>query len=117
MKVLVVDDEPLILALYPPLLAKHGIEAVAFDNAKASIEYLKTDTVDAVISDIDMPECDGIEFFKTLKDQNIYSGIFVFATAKWKDEYKYLMDEGVDKVFTKPFKHKDLASYLLGLKG
>lgn len=113
MKVLVVDDEPLILALYPPLLAKYGIEAVTFDSAEGSLGYLRRNSdIDAIVSDIDMPDCDGIEFFKILQAESIFSGIFVFATAKWKEEYAYLLNQGVSRVFSKPFKHKDLASYL-----
>ena len=102
----------MVLGVYPALLSNYEIEVVAFESAKEAVDYLKANHVDGVIADLDMPGCNGVDFFQKLKKENIFNGLFVFATGKWEDRYNYLLNEGVAMVFKKPFRHQDLATFL-----
>lgn len=68
-KVILVDDHDLFLnGLKASLFTYDFIEVVAtFTKAKNALDFLKKHTVDLVITDISMPEINGIEFIKMLK--------------------------------------------------
>ena len=105
--ILVVDDDPEILDLMRDLLqgdydlrfANNGLEAMAL---------LKTEKVDLVISDIMMPEMDGIELFKTIRGDFELSHLpLILLTAKAEIEDRILgIKAGADSYIPKPF-HPD----------
>ncbi len=68
-KVILVDDHDLFLnGLKASICTYDCIEVVAtFTKAKNALDFLKKNTVDLVITDISMPEINGIEFIKMLK--------------------------------------------------
>ena len=118
MQVIAVDDEPSILELYPMFLNRYGIQVTTFESANEALVYLQEHTrVDAIISDVDMPVCDGIEFFNLIKESKIQVETFIFVTGKWRDDMSPLLKEGVNKVYHKPFPHQEIAQYLKGVQG
>ncbi len=61
--VLYVDDEAVLRELASVFLERSGLLAVAtFDSATKALEELKTRSFDAIVSDFEMPEMDGITF-------------------------------------------------------
>lgn len=64
MSVLIVDDHPDNLALLGKYLGQWNMVVKEFLSAEKALEYLKTQTVDLIISDLNMPHVDGIEFIK-----------------------------------------------------
>ena len=68
-KVILVDDHDLFLIGLKASLGKYDfIEVVdTFTKAKKALDFLKKQSVDLVITDISMPELNGIEFIKKLK--------------------------------------------------
>lgn len=58
-RVLVVDDEPDILALFDVVLSRCGATVVCADSARAALARFTADRVDAVVSDLSMPGEDG----------------------------------------------------------
>jgi len=112
MKVMFTDDESETLEVYAKIFQSHNFEVVTFDDAREAIEHQKSNPVDVIIADIFMPGCNGIEFFKRLRDECDFTGSFAFLTGKWQAEYGYLLSEGVDKVLQNPVAIDDLLSYL-----
>ncbi|MCB9230016.1 MAG: response regulator, partial [Deltaproteobacteria bacterium] len=112
--IIMIDDEESILEAYASLLVGSEISVKTINNPLKAIEYIKNHSVDVIISDITMPEMSGIDFFKKIKNDMKYSGIFIFITGFWKKEFDYLLKEGVSKVFTKPLSHHDLLEFLSG---
>jgi CheY-like chemotaxis protein len=64
---LVVDDDNIILELLKAILESKGIVECA-ENGKEALEKLGSKYYDVTISDIDMPEMNGIEFFNKIKE-------------------------------------------------
>ena len=60
-RVLVLDDDPLIQATLPLLLREHGHEVSTAVNGKLGLRLLQTEPIDLILTDILMPEADGIE--------------------------------------------------------
>jgi len=65
--VLIVNDEPDQLQLMRNLLGKAGFAVLTADDGVAGLELAKKDRPDLVISDVTMPEMDGIEFCRRLR--------------------------------------------------
>ncbi|GAB3472270.1 response regulator [Massilia terrae] len=65
--VLCVDDEKNILAALRRLFRAHGYEVLTEESAQAGLALLDTRKVDVVISDMRMPEMDGVEFLEQVR--------------------------------------------------
>ncbi|OGE23098.1 MAG: hypothetical protein A3J42_00765 [Candidatus Dadabacteria bacterium RIFCSPHIGHO2_12_FULL_53_21] len=72
-RVLVVDDEQLILKIISDILTKEGYEVVVANNCEKAAEYLRSSHFDVVLSDIKMPVKSGIDLLEEIKkkDPNI----------------------------------------------
>jgi len=66
-KILIVDDEPGILDFLRNMFHADGYEVVIALNGGEAIESVKNETVDLVITDLRMPEMDGMEVLRELK--------------------------------------------------
>lgn len=67
MRILTVDDSRTILAMLHHTLTGAGYEVLQADDGQKGLDVLKTEVVDVVITDINMPVMDGIEFIKNVR--------------------------------------------------
>ena len=74
-RILVLDDEPNIVAYLETLLHDNGYETVSASDGKEGIEKVRSEEVDLVCLDISMPEHSGIRFYRNLKDDQKLSAI------------------------------------------
>ncbi len=65
--ILVVDDEPLLRRAIALALERAGHSVVRCENGKRAVEYLKHDEADLLITDIMMPEMDGVETVRVVR--------------------------------------------------
>lgn len=66
-RILVVDDDPLIGQWLTEVLTADGHTLEAVDNARSGLERLRAATFDLVLTDLRMPEVDGIELYQTIE--------------------------------------------------
>lgn len=83
-KVILVDDHRLFLNGLKASLKNYDFIHVTntFTNVTHAMSYLKTEEIDLVITDISMPEINGIEFIKKIKEQNASLKILVISMFK-----------------------------------
>ncbi len=87
--VLLVEDSADNRFLIERLLAKHGAKTISADSAKRAREILKDTTPDIIISDIGMPEENGLEFMRRLRGKTAPEKIPAIAlTAYVREEEK-----------------------------
>lgn len=67
--ILCVDDEPSILSSLRRLFRAHGYQVLAAESGRAGLELLETSSVDLVISDMRMPEMDGVVFLEHVRQR------------------------------------------------
>ncbi|HRB92787.1 MAG TPA: response regulator, partial [Chitinophagales bacterium] len=67
-KILVVDDEPDILEFLSYNLEKEGFSVETAENGKQALEKAKKSQPDIVLLDVMMPEMDGIEACRTMRE-------------------------------------------------
>ena len=80
-QVIIVDDEILArIGIQSLLEHTEGIQvAGSFGLAKDALDFMKTNLVDIVITDIEMPEMNGLEFIKTIRQENLAEGIIILS--------------------------------------
>jgi len=66
-RVLIVDDQPLILSYLARTLRSEGHEIVAATDGRAALKQLETSPCDLVVSDLSMPELDGLAFLQEVR--------------------------------------------------
>ncbi len=103
-QVLVVEDNEEILSVINRLLNK-DYQVFTATNGKKALSVLKNNNVDVIVSDIMMPEMDGIELCKKLKSDIEYSHIpIVLLTAKNDpSDRAEAYESGADAFISKPF--------------
>jgi DNA-binding NtrC family response regulator len=78
--ILVVDDEPKQAEIFQIALKKDGYLVQTANSGEAAIRYLKQEPVDIVITDLRMPNVDGLELFRWIKRNNPGTAV-LFVTA------------------------------------
>lgn len=68
-KILVADDEMAIRLLYSEELKEEGYEVFTASNGREALEIVEKEPLDLVILDIKMPEMDGIEALRQIKEK------------------------------------------------
>ncbi|MBP7275122.1 MAG: response regulator [Kiritimatiellae bacterium] len=111
--ILIVDDNESLRGFLCRIVEKAGHRAVTARNGIEAIECVERESVELVISDIFMPESDGVELIRNLK--KLRTGIKIFAVSgggKFGD-----MDAlqaarlcGALRIFIKPFSTDDMIS-------
>jgi two-component system alkaline phosphatase synthesis response regulator PhoP len=117
LKILLVDDEPDILEFLKYNLQKEGYDVSIAGNGREGIEIAKASNPDLIILDIMMPEMDGIETCRLLREiQEFKETMIVFLTAR-NEDYSQIAGFGVgaDDYITKPVKPNVLLSRISAL--
>ena len=111
-KVLVVDDEPDIVELVQYNLVKEGFEVVTANSGLVAIEMAKKEHPDVILLDIMMPEMDGVEVCRNLRQEEEFKDTFIaFLTARNEDFTQIAaLDAGGDDFITKPIRPRVLVS-------
>lgn len=115
--VMVVDDEPALVALAEETLAELGYEPVGFRSSAAALGAFKADPerFDVVLSDEVMPELPGTELARELG--NVRPGIRVLLMSGHGGAYlaERAAKAGVSGILRKPLQRRDLAEALAGV--
>ena len=102
MKILIVDDEPAIVATLNPVLSALSHEIFQADTAAAALALAGSTDLDLVLLDLGLPDADGCEIIAKLKTTTNASIIILSARHIEKDKVRAL-DEGADDYVNKPF--------------
>lgn len=109
-KVLIVDDEPNILMSLEFLMKKQGYKVFIARDGHEALDIIRQETPDLIILDIMMPEVDGYEVCRHIRESNEFPQTrIVFLSAKSKSsEIEKGYQIGADLYITKPFSTRNL---------
>ncbi len=104
MKILIVDDDKTTRKLLSLYLKGSGFEVVTAENGLNALEKLGSETVNLVLTDLNMPFMDGIEFLKAMKSNPGTSHIpaLMLTTETDEEERQRAISAGADGYLTKP---------------
>lgn len=112
---LLVDDDPLQLALTEEFLKRNHVEVASCTNPSSVIDILRNSSFDAIITDIQMPGMDGYGLLKSIRTSGIpgTDTVPVIAlSASVENEHTHYIEAGFTGFLNKPFTAKQLIALL-----
>ncbi|MEL7034688.1 MAG: response regulator [Cyanobacteria bacterium J06592_8] len=109
-RILVIEDESDVREIVLDILEAEDFSVMGAKNGEEGVRLAQEHLPDLVICDVMMPEMDGYDVLKALRENKKTSTIpFVFLTAKaTRENLRQGMNLGADDYLTKPFSRKDL---------
>jgi DNA-binding NtrC family response regulator len=107
-RILVVDDEVNMLTLFQRVLEKEGYEVACASTATEALALLETEWFNLAISDLKMPDLDGLELLKKVKALNPSLPYIVLTAFGTIDSAVAAMKEGAYDYLTKPVNNEEL---------
>jgi DNA-binding response OmpR family regulator len=108
-RLLLVDDDPSIRALYSQTLSRAGFDVETARNGKEGLEVVEAFKPDLVILDLIMPEQEGIETILQLQAQHPSVPILAISGALGASEYLHVANLlGARRTLAKPIKSEQL---------
>ena len=114
MKILVVDDEPLLVKGIRFNLQNEGYEVITGSNGLEAVEFSKDPDVGLIVLDVMMPQMDGLTACAKIRETSDVP--IILLTAKVDDMDKLMgFDHGADDYITKPFNVLELKARIKAL--
>jgi two-component system KDP operon response regulator KdpE len=110
-RILVCDDEPQILRALRVVLREAGYEAIPAETAEEALDRAAVRPPDAAIIDLVLPDGDGIEVVRRLREWSDMP-ILVLSAVGEEDEKVRALEAGADDYVTKPFGSRELMARL-----
>ena len=108
LNILVVDDQKVIGDLFEFTLGYSGHAITVVDNAANAIDRLKDQSFDIAFLDIVMPQVDGVETFKRIKEVNPNLPIVMMSGYSVEERRTLAKDLGAIACLKKPFEMDDV---------
>ena len=108
--ILVVDDEKPILKIVPRVLKKEGREFKAVDNAEEALELVRAGGIDLVVTDLVMPNMDGLQLLRAIKQEDSGNSpeVIIISGSLMEASVNAIRDAGAFGFVNKPFDTAEL---------
>ncbi len=110
-KILIIDDEPQIRKMLKIILDAHHYKTFEAENGKTGLYEVAMRHPDAVILDLGLPDMDGLEVLKQLREWTELPILILTVKSDSKEKVSGL-DLGADDYVTKPFDSEELLARL-----
>jgi two-component system KDP operon response regulator KdpE len=110
--VLIIEDDPNIVDLIRANLAVRGFDTLVSSDGSKALAMLETEQPDMVLLDLMLPEIDGFELCKQIRERSSVAIIVVSARGGERDKVTAL-NMGADDYMTKPFGIEELLARIL----
>jgi len=111
-RILVVDDEENARIGLSRLLAQEGFLVESVANGYEALDYLRQQDVNLIVTDINMPEMNGIAFLRELNKHFPKSNVIMITAYGGVESYIEAMNLGAFEYINKPVKIDELKSIL-----
>jgi CheY-like chemotaxis protein len=104
-RILVVEDEPTVAQMVADVLESDGYDVELAANGRLALDKLGVSTYDLIISDLRMPELDGVGLYRELmsRQPELLSRFFFVSGTTGQPEYRRFLEESAVPVLAKPF--------------
>jgi CheY-like chemotaxis protein len=109
-RILVVDDDPLVIRLIIDTLHLEGYDVDSAENGVAALEKLRHAHFDLILSDLHMPQLDGVGLYRALtegQDRPMTRIIFLTGSVGTSELHRFLRETGLP-LLRKPFSLAEL---------
>jgi DNA-binding NtrC family response regulator len=108
LRVLVLDDEPIVCKRLQPALEKLGFAVDTFTQSVEAMHQVQQTAYDIVITDLKMKEIDGMRFLEEVKKQRPQTEVIVITGFATMETAKQSFQKGVFDFIAKPFKLSEI---------
>ncbi|MBW1981266.1 MAG: response regulator transcription factor [Deltaproteobacteria bacterium] len=115
MKILVIEDDPVITEFLSTGLTYEGYEVAASATGKAALHELRHRAYDLIILDIMLPDLDGFEVCRHIRSHDSELPILMLTVKKEVSDRVKGLDSGADDYLTKPFSFDELLARIRAL--
>jgi len=102
-RVMVVDDHNGVLESFKEILKVKDYEVSCFSNGKEALESMKTTKYDFAFVDIVMPEMDGIEVLRRIKEIDVSVEVIMITAYAKEESFANAITHGAMEYLRKPF--------------
>jgi two-component system, NtrC family, sensor kinase len=115
MKILIVEDDPVSQKLLEKIARREGYDTISANNGKIAWATVKKEKVDMVITDWMMPEMNGLELCKEIRQTNLsrYVYVILLTSKDQAEDAVAALDAGADDYIRKPFNPDELKARIL----
>ncbi len=108
--IMAVDDSRSVRKFVRKGLIREGFRVVTSCNGKEALEMIETEKPDLILSDLKMPEMDGIAFYEALQTESLWAGIpfVVMSVVSNLSTMRHIMHKGAAAYIVKPFNIEQL---------
>lgn len=106
-RILIAEDDMRISRFIGRILHVNGYEIIAAENARQTLSLLGSCAPDLIILDLGLPDMEGLEVLRTIRDVSPVPVVVVSARTTERDKVEAL-DSGADDYITKPFGSNEL---------
>ncbi|MFO8064802.1 MAG: response regulator [Spirochaetota bacterium] len=110
--ILVAEDHFVNQQLFKTILEKRGYNVTLAANGREAVEFLENTAVDLVFMDVHMPEQNGYEASRALRERGSETPIIAVTANVTKGERERCLEAGMNDYLAKPFKSQDLTPLL-----
>lgn len=111
-EVLVAEDHDDNRALFERILCQLGVKVESAVDGRQAVEKCLSSFPDLVLMDIQMPEMDGLEALKLLRQAGFEGPVYALTANVMEHEISYYLDYGFDGHLSKPIEHNKLVAVL-----
>jgi DNA-binding NtrC family response regulator len=108
LRILVLDDEPIVCKRLQPALEKLGFEVDTFTQSVEAMHQIQQQAYDIVITDLKMKEIDGMRFLEETKKRHPQTEVIVITGFATMETAKQSFQKGVFDFIAKPFKLSEI---------
>ena len=120
MTVLLVEDDTLVRHALKIVIEIEDIDVIDVRDGEQAMTILGDRDIDVVVTDIFMPEMEGMELIRRMKDEHPDIPVIAISGGGSVDNVDYLdaaVGLGAEAVFSKPFDERDLIAKIVELRG
>ncbi len=108
LKIMVLDDEPIVCKRLKPALEKQGYEVDTFTQSSDAMEQIKNVNYDIIITDLKMKGVDGMQLLTEAKQRSPKTEVIVITGFATMETAKESFHKGVFDFIAKPFKLSEI---------
>lgn len=112
LKVLLVEDNPVNQKLAVKLLERQGWKVTVASDGREALERAKEEEFDLILMDVQMPEVDGLEATRTIREWERHRGrhtpIVALTAHAFEEDKRRCLEAGMDAYLSKPIKIQEL---------
>ena len=113
-KILVVDDEKSLRGIMKMMLDRIGFDPEFAESGEKALEILNKEEFPIILTDLNMPDIDGVELCKRIKQGNPEAVVYAFSGSFTDDEFDQIEEMGFDGLLCKPVTFDVLKSVIKG---